>query len=141
MLVRAECVRCPWLQSEMKVATILGIFPLVGVTTAIQNHRRGCRRVQKFSMGSKIIKIKVLGKKKKFGPHPPISSSPMISLKQSMTTFQETTLSNCNVVVPFAVLQTTPHIPRVVKISRRSKMTSSTSSRQLLTTWGRTSWP
>ena len=27
LLVRAECVRCPWLQSEPKVATILGIFP------------------------------------------------------------------------------------------------------------------
>ena len=23
-----ECVRCPWLQAETKVATILGIFPL-----------------------------------------------------------------------------------------------------------------
>jgi hypothetical protein len=27
-LVQAECVRCPWLQAETKVATILGIFPL-----------------------------------------------------------------------------------------------------------------
>ena len=26
LLVRAECVRCPWLQAETKVATILGIF-------------------------------------------------------------------------------------------------------------------
>ena len=24
ILVRAECVRCPWLQAETKVATILG---------------------------------------------------------------------------------------------------------------------
>ena len=28
MLVRAECVRCPWLLAETKVATILGIFLL-----------------------------------------------------------------------------------------------------------------
>ena len=26
ILVRAECVRCPWLLAETKVATILGIF-------------------------------------------------------------------------------------------------------------------
>ena len=26
LLVRAECVRCPWLLAETKVATILGIF-------------------------------------------------------------------------------------------------------------------
>ena len=26
LLVRAECVRCPWLQAETKVATILGNF-------------------------------------------------------------------------------------------------------------------
>ena len=26
LLVRAECVRCPWLQAETKVATILGIL-------------------------------------------------------------------------------------------------------------------
>ena len=26
ILVRAECVRCPWLQAETKVATILGIL-------------------------------------------------------------------------------------------------------------------
>ena len=25
-LVRAECVRCPWLQAELKVATILGNY-------------------------------------------------------------------------------------------------------------------
>ena len=28
-LVRAECVRCPWLLAQTKVATILHIFPLV----------------------------------------------------------------------------------------------------------------
>ena len=28
---RAECVRCPWLLAQTKVATIFGIFPLVGV--------------------------------------------------------------------------------------------------------------
>ena len=27
LLVRAECVRCPWLLAQTKVATILGIFP------------------------------------------------------------------------------------------------------------------
>ena len=27
MLVRAECVRCPWLEAKTKVATILGIGP------------------------------------------------------------------------------------------------------------------
>ena len=52
ILIQAECVRCPWLLAETKVATILGIFPLVlvGVTTAI--HRRVCHRVPKFCMGS-----------------------------------------------------------------------------------------
>ena len=29
MLVRAECVHCLWLLAQTKVATILGIFPLV----------------------------------------------------------------------------------------------------------------
>ena len=29
LLVRAECVRCPWLLAQTKVATILGIFPLL----------------------------------------------------------------------------------------------------------------
>ena len=34
MLVRTECMRCPWLQAETKVAIILGIFStlLVGAT-------------------------------------------------------------------------------------------------------------
>ena len=27
LLVQVECVRCPWLQAETKVATILGIGP------------------------------------------------------------------------------------------------------------------
>ena len=50
-------MRCPWLIAQMKVATILGIFPLVvvllvGVGTAvIQNHRRGCRIVSNFCVG------------------------------------------------------------------------------------------
>ena len=51
-LVRAECVRCHWLQAETKVATILGNYSTLVLTTAIQNHRRGCRRVPKFCMGS-----------------------------------------------------------------------------------------
>ena len=48
----------PWLQAESKVATILGIFPLVVVvlllllTAVIQNTRRGSRKVSKFCMGS-----------------------------------------------------------------------------------------
>jgi hypothetical protein len=58
-------VRCPWLLAQTKVATILGIFPLfffsflLVVTTVIQNHRRGCRIVSNFCMGTskKIIKI------------------------------------------------------------------------------------
>jgi hypothetical protein len=29
-----QCVRCPWLQAEVKVATILGIIPLVVVVGA-----------------------------------------------------------------------------------------------------------
>ena len=52
-LVRAECVRCPWLQAERKVATILGIFSTLVVGAAvIRNTRRGCRRVSNFCMGS-----------------------------------------------------------------------------------------
>ena len=31
---RAECVRCPWLLAQTKVATILGIFPLLVVFLA-----------------------------------------------------------------------------------------------------------
>jgi hypothetical protein len=31
LLVRAECVRCPWLLAETKVATILDIFGPSGV--------------------------------------------------------------------------------------------------------------
>ena len=31
ILVRAECVRCPWLLAQTKVATILGIFGPSGV--------------------------------------------------------------------------------------------------------------
>ena len=37
---------------QTKVATILGIFPLLVLTAVIQNHRRGCRIVSNFCMGS-----------------------------------------------------------------------------------------
>ena len=39
VLVRAECVPCPWLQAETKVATILGIFSFLVVLggTVVQN--------------------------------------------------------------------------------------------------------
>jgi hypothetical protein len=40
LLVRAECMRCPWLLAETKVATILGkLFLLSYLTTGIQNTR------------------------------------------------------------------------------------------------------
>ena len=32
---RAECVRCPWLLAQTKVATILGIFPLLVVLVVL----------------------------------------------------------------------------------------------------------
>ena len=32
---RAECVRCPWLLTQTKVATILGIFRHVGVLVLV----------------------------------------------------------------------------------------------------------
>ena len=47
------------------MATILGIFSFLLVLlvrvwgTSVQNPRRGCRRVSKFCMGSKLIKIKI----------------------------------------------------------------------------------
>ena len=49
-------MRCPWLIAQTKVATILGIFPLLVLvlvvgTAVIQNHRRGCRIVSNFCMG------------------------------------------------------------------------------------------
>jgi hypothetical protein len=49
-------VRCPCLEAEAKVGTIVGIFPLVVVVggTVVQNPRRGCHRVQIFSW-AKII--------------------------------------------------------------------------------------
>jgi hypothetical protein len=75
-LVRAECVRCPWLLAQTKVATIFITFlleynltePEYNLTepeynlpepAVIQNHRRGCRIVSNFCMGpyKKIIKI------------------------------------------------------------------------------------
>ena len=43
-LDRAECMRCPWLQAETKVATILGTFffsLVLLVGTVIQNPRMG----------------------------------------------------------------------------------------------------
>ena len=47
----------PLAQAESKVATILGIIPLlilllIVVTAVIQNTRRGSRRVSKFCMAS-----------------------------------------------------------------------------------------
>ena len=35
ILVRAECVRCPWLLAQTKVATIFDIFPHVGVVGVV----------------------------------------------------------------------------------------------------------
>ena len=34
-LVRAECVRCPWLLAQTKVATIFGIFSTVVVVVTL----------------------------------------------------------------------------------------------------------
>ena len=34
-LVRAECMHCPWLLAQIKVATFFGIFPLVLVVTLL----------------------------------------------------------------------------------------------------------
>ena len=67
---------CPWLQAETKVATILGIFSFLLVLlvrvwgTNVQNPRRGCRRVSKFCMGSKLIEIKIPVKQKSDPPPP-----------------------------------------------------------------------
>ena len=39
LLVRAECVRCPWLLAQKKVATILGISPSGAVQTVSDSRR------------------------------------------------------------------------------------------------------
>ena len=57
---RAECVRCPWLLAQTKVATIFDNFSscsyqhtnLIIVTPIPQNPIRDCRRILNFCMGS-----------------------------------------------------------------------------------------